>query len=137
MKKTTVTLVTIVCTLLLVSISCVKKVGKLPPEETTSGSTTSTTSAATTPSVNCDTITYTKHIKPIIDGNCISCHQTGLENGFTNLESYTLVKAKAQEGRIKARVIDGEPSYMPQDKGKLPKAQLDLISCWLNNGMKE
>ncbi|MBX3163902.1 MAG: hypothetical protein KF900_05435 [Bacteroidetes bacterium] len=103
--------------------ACTKDVGKLP-------------TASVTPT-GCDTVTYTKHIKPIIDMNCAlsGCHAGNTANPL--LTSYELVKNRADAGRIKARVIDGNPSFMPQGALPLPQTQKDLITCWLNNGMKE
>jgi hypothetical protein len=133
MKKNKIIFGSLLFTIILIAVSCEKKVGKLPAEN--APATTTTTTGGT---VNmCDTITYTRHIKPIIDADCLHCHNNNFQQGLTNLSTYSLLKIKAEAGRIKARVIDGKPSYMPQDKGKLPAAKLDLISCWLSNGMKE
>jgi hypothetical protein len=113
------------CAILFSAIlfSCKKDVGKIPVEPVI-------------PAINqCDTITYLKHIRPLFVENCISCHGDNPANGIP-LNSYELFKAKAETGKIKARVIDGTGGYMPQDKGKLPQAKIDLISCWLNNGYK-
>ncbi len=134
MTKNRLAILSALCTLFLLAVSCDKKVGKLPVDEPATGSTTSATGGVNT----CDTITYTKHIKSIIDNNCVSCHKTGLENGSTNLETYDLVKLKGETGRIKQRVIlDEPPNSMPSLLPKLPKKELDLIQCWLNNGMKQ
>ena len=75
-------------------VSCTKDVGKLPV-------TAATVSA-------CDTITYTKHIKPIIDGTCISCHGTPPNPGAPLLTNYNEVKTNA--AKIKATVLDANPS---------------------------
>lgn len=128
MKKFTVitTLILIVLFALFIS-NCDKKVAKQTPN----------TTPPPAPGA-CDTITYTKHIAPIMASGCSnssnSCHGSG--SPFADLSNYTAVKAKAEAGRIKARAIDANPSVMPQS-GKLPQAQLDLISCWLNNGYKQ
>jgi cytochrome c5 len=103
--------------------ACDKKVGKLPV-------------VTTVVSVNaCDTITYTKHIKPIFDQKCISCHTAN--NSGPDMSTYDLLKSRALDGKLKARAIDGNPSIMPQGGPKLPDAQLNLIQCWINNGAKE
>lgn len=104
-------------------VSCDKKVGKNP----------SVVASPPPPPGACDTITYNKHIKPIMVASCEGCHGG---SGGVNLNTYTQVKAQGELGRLKARVIDGNPSYMPTG-GSLPQAQKDLIQCWLNNGYKE
>lgn len=87
---------------------------------------------------SCDTITYKKHIKPIVDDKCISCHaQKGPGPDFS---TYGALKSRAASGVLKARVIDppdGSSSLMPQGGSKLPASQLSLIQCWINNGQKE
>ena len=129
MKKNKIALISLLFILLLLGISCDKKIGKLKVDETP---------GPPPPPGACDTITYLKHIKPIIDSNCVSCHKTGVENGSTNLQTYESVKLKAEAGRIKQRaILDNPPNSMPYNLPKLPKKQLDLIQCWLDNGMKK
>jgi hypothetical protein len=71
-----------------------------------------------------------------VNQDCRHCHNANFQSGSTVFETYQQFKTKAEQGRIKARVIDGTGSFMPADKGKLPQHKLDLITCWLNNGMK-
>jgi hypothetical protein len=102
--------------------SCAKDIGKLP------------VAAAT----GCDTVTYTKHIKPIIDASCISCHGNPLSGGANiYLTNYAQVKAAGDNGTFKSTVFDSKPDLMPYNAAPLPQAQKDLITCWLNNGKKE
>lgn len=113
-----------ILTIVLIS-SCTKDEGKLPVQTTPPP----TASA-------CDTVTYTKHIKPIIETNCAlsGCHASPTSNPF--LENYTQVKEKAE--RVKARAVDANPSIMPPSPNTpLTAAQKDLINCWVSNGMKE
>jgi hypothetical protein len=106
-------------------LSCTKDIGKPVAVST-----------APPPPGHCDTINYNEDIKPIIDGNCISCHAPGQIEASVPLTNYTQVKTQADAGRIKARVIDGNPSFMPQG-GQLSSDQKQLIQCWLDNGEKE
>lgn len=110
---------TIVSVLLLfIGISCTKDIGPNPDLIV------KTTSA-------CDTITFTKHIAPIFSAKCTVCHQAGGQS--PDLSNYSLIKTQVDGGRIKARVIDQNPSVMPQG-GSLPQNELDLIKCWLDAG---
>lgn len=109
-------------TVILFFVTCTKDVGKLP------------SSNNATPSA-CDTVTYTKHIKPIIDAHCISCHGTSPLPGAPMLTTYSQASNNAQ--RIKNTVVDGIPERMPQNGSPLLQAEQDLIVCWLNNGKKE
>jgi hypothetical protein len=103
--------------------SCTKDIGKAP--------------VASVPVSACDTITYTKHIKPIIDGYCISCHGNPPNAGAPILMSYADVKTNSS--KIKATTLDAnpKPELMPQGGPPLPQNLKEQISCWLNNGMKE
>jgi hypothetical protein len=85
----------------------------------------------------CDTITYTKHIKPVFDASCISCHGSSPLPGAPMLTTYDQVKVYAANGEIKSYVIDGTPELMPQGGPALPADQKNLILCWLGNGMKQ
>ncbi|MFN7013377.1 MAG: hypothetical protein ACK4ON_03800 [Bacteroidia bacterium] len=75
----------------------------------------------------CDTATikYSNYIKNIINTNCGSCH--------TNYTDYSGVKAIADDGKLKNRVVDGNPSPMPPN-GLLPQATRDSILWWINGG---
>ncbi len=131
MNKTNLIVTLTVATAFLAIIgSCKKDKGKEPVATTT---TTGTTGAT-----GCDTVTYTKYIKPITDGNCAIA---GCHNGSTSyplLISYDDVKKQAENGRIKARVIDENPSRMPPASlPALSAAQKALITCWLSNGYKQ
>lgn len=79
----------------------------------------------------CDSITYTTSVKPIIDNQCINCHSAGGQS--PDLSTYSLLKVQVDGGRIKARVIDQNPSSMPP-AGNLSSEELNSIKCWLNAG---
>lgn len=84
----------------------------------------------------CDTITYTKHIKPIMDDYCVSCHGTPLSGGApVYLDTYTSVKASGSNGSLKKETVDD--AAMPLGGPPLSQADQDLISCWVSNGMLE
>lgn len=121
-KKSSVLLSTAVLSLLLLFGSCDKKVGL---REGT---------VAPAPVGFCDTITYGKHIKPIIDANCATagCHVQG-GTGLGDFSVYSGVKDKVQSGKFKERVFDSPNNPMPAT-GQLPQAQLNVIKCWLDKG---
>jgi len=84
-------------------------------------------------------ITYTSHVKSMMDNNCIQCH--GHMGGVT-LETYTQVKAQADAGRILARAINGasDPNGpMPPLSigGLMPQTTLDTLQIWLDQGALE
>ena len=113
------------CIFAVLIISCQKKVGKqVETKPVTLNS--------------CDTITYERHIKPIIVAKCNSCHAPGSLSSGYDISTYSLLKLKVTNGSLKKRVIDDvPPNSMPQGSNKLPSAQLSLIQCWITNGTKE
>lgn len=105
--------------------SCDKDVGNLPAPIPPS-------------SVSCDTISYAEDIAPIISANCSisGCHVPPNPTGpGVLLDTYDLLKDKAANGRIKARVLDASPPNSMPPAG-LNEKDKKLIECWLNNGYK-
>lgn len=111
----------VICISVMAILSrCAKDTGK-PPQATVS---------------SCDTITYTKHIQPIMVKSCISCHGEPLSGGAPiYLNTYSSVKTSGSNGTLKNEVI--VKGSMPLGGPALPQAEQDLINCWLSNGMKE
>ena len=112
----------LVLVIFLFFVSCEKKIGKAQ---------TSTTNATTN---LCDSIKYTKHIKPIIISNCSfnsGCHVTGFNKG--DFTSYSGLKTKIDDGSFKLRVFDSPNNPMPAS-GMLAQSKLDSIKCWLEKG---
>jgi hypothetical protein len=93
-----------------------------------------TITATNTSNTNCDKVTYTKDVKPIMLSQCAipGCHVLGGAHP-TDLDTYAGVKAMVDNGRLKKRMIDGNPSFMPTS-GKLSGSVLGNIQCWLDNG---
>ena len=90
--------------------------------------------SASSGSSGCDSITYAKSIHPIMMSQCAiaGCHVSG-GSGPTNFTTYAGVKADADNGKLKLRMIDGNPSMMPLT-GKLPDAMISKVQCWLDSG---
>jgi hypothetical protein len=83
----------------------------------------------------CDTVgvTWSTDIEPLINTKCAvsGCHANGTV--APNLTGYTAVKAQADNGRLRARAIDGVPSFMPAS-GKLPACDIAALDRWLRAG---
>jgi mono/diheme cytochrome c family protein len=84
-----------------------------------------------TPNPSPEAITYTSHIKSVIDNNCIICH--GHMGGVT-LETYAQVKAQADAGRILARAINGSGNGPMPPSGLMAQTTLDTLQMWLDQG---
>jgi len=77
--------------------------------------------------------TYAKNVQPVMMTSCAlsGCHDAA--SGRTDLSSYTGVKSIVDNGNLKKRMIDGNPSFMPTS-GKLADSTLSKVQCWLDNG---
>lgn len=72
-------------------------------------------------------------VKAVIIANCNSCHTGAAAQGGQNFGSdCNIVNAAA---RIKARAVDGNPSFMPQG-GQLNATDKQKITNWVNAGGK-
>ena len=88
-------------------------------------------------SSTCDTtnVTYTNSVKPVIDANCLSCHNDALANGNVSFSSYDKIAAVATSGKLLG-VIRHDSNYPPMPLGadKLPDCTIKKIEVWVNAG---
>lgn len=84
------------------------------------------------------TISYTKNVKSIIDGNCVSCHSSGRSAAFRPLTTYAEVKAAVESAGLLNRIQlqSGQQGLMPQG-GRMSQTNIDLIVKWNTDGLKE
>ena len=72
-------------------------------------------------------------VKAVLVANCNSCHTGAAAQGGQNFGTdCNIVNAAA---RIKARAVDGNPSFMPQG-GQLTTADKQKITNWVTAGGK-
>ena len=85
----------------------------------------------------CDTanVTYSGCVKPIIDGNCKTCHSGAAPSADLNLENYAQTKIIVDDGRL-VNVINGSNGYqiMPPQGGSLPVLDITIIEKWVAAG---
>lgn len=77
-----------------------------------------------------DNLTYTLHIKRIIDEQCVSCH-SGSGPGPGNYTTYEGLKGDLDNGDVLESVVIEK--NMPQGGG-MSQAQRDSINCWIKSG---
>lgn len=70
-------------------------------------------------------------VKQIVLGYCGPCHLNGGANGGRNFDTDTNIVAAWD--RIKARTVDGVPSFMPEG-GQLTTVDKQKITDWVNAG---
>lgn len=81
-------------------------------------------------------LTYST-IKPILEKNCNSCHSDGGAGGFDFLV-FADVKKACEKGEMLGTIKHerGFPN-MPANAAQLSQTDIDMIECWIKNGMKE
>lgn len=91
------------------------------------------TKAATATISAVSTGTLFNNVKTLIFTECKPCHVNGGNNGGVNFDNDCNIVAK--KDRIKARAVDGNPSFMPTN-GTLSAAQKQKIIDWIDAGGK-
>lgn len=86
----------------------------------------------------CDTdnVSYSADIRPILENNCLGCHQGANPVGGFTLETYNGVVAKVNSGRLYGAVA-WETGFVPMPFGAsspLPDCDLDKIKAWIDAG---
>ncbi|MBR9915042.1 MAG: hypothetical protein GYB32_09500 [Algicola sp.] len=82
-------------------------------------------------------ITYEAHVKPIIDNNCISCHNDPPVNGAPMaLTAYEDVKNAIETRGLIERISSEDQSFlMPFGGPRLPQNLIDLVVQWEMDGL--
>lgn len=84
-----------------------------------------------------ETVTYTNDVRPIIEDNCIMCHQEPPLNGAPMpLIDYAKVKQAVQDRGLIGRIskAQGDPDMMPFGGTRLQQEKIDLIIKWRDQG---
>jgi len=83
-------------------------------------------------------ITYTSHIKALMDANCVlsGCHTTNAPIG--SMANYVDAKAFASAGRILG-ALNRESGFspMPKNANKLSDSDIAHVTKWVNDGLPE
>jgi uncharacterized membrane protein len=87
-----------------------------------------------------DQVTYTEHIKSIIDNNCVVCHAAVPINfAPMPLTTYENVKEAIQNRGLLDRIsrAQGMEGLMPYNGTRLPQGLIDLVYQWDSDGLLE
>ena len=88
-------------------------------------------------SSGCDTtkFTFSAYINPILQNNCVGCHNAATANGGVNLSNYINVKVNADNGKIYGAVAH-LPGFkpMPQGGSQLSACNIRIIQKWIKSG---
>ncbi len=95
------------------------------------------------PEKSCDTtaaIEFSTQVWPVIENNCLSCHNSSLSRGGVNLDGYQQVKYYSENLRNGIPVILGVINYMNGFSNMPPSKKLDdctirIIELWIEQGI--
>lgn len=73
----------------------------------------------------CEQISYATQVQPIIETNCLACHNGGQ---YPDLRTYELIK---QNATIVKQVVTTR--FMPIGK-TLSDGEISIIECWIEQG---
>jgi hypothetical protein len=92
------------------------------------------------PGLVCDTVdvSYVNTVKPILEANCINCHEGNFPSGNVLLDTYAEVAKSANNGSLYG-VLSGNPAYsaMPPSGAKLRDCDIRKIKSWIDDGARE
>jgi len=88
---------------------------------------------------------YSADVKPILEKNCMSCHDGVHHKGGLIMESYSSMMKGGKhgvsilphnsKGSLMVQLLEGEADpQMPADADPLPAAQIDIIKAWIDAG---
>ena len=84
----------------------------------------------------CDStdVSYAGTIYPILQSHCLSCHSGPNPTGNLNFNSYEVVAAVAENGRLMG-AINHEPGYspMPPSGNQISACEIGLVQKWIND----
>ncbi|NJN78931.1 MAG: DUF3365 domain-containing protein [Saprospiraceae bacterium] len=85
----------------------------------------------------CDTtaISYSLDVEPIINAQCLSCHNANSASGNVNLDSYDNVKASGQLGSLHGTITATNGYNIMPESGSMVSCNIDKITAWINAGM--
>lgn len=113
----------------VIVISACKTAQEAPKAETV---------AVVKPVLDCSSaaLTYAA-IKPILEKHCNNCHSDGGAGGL-DFTVFTHVTKAGANGELLGTIKHqrGFPN-MPANAPQLDQASIDLIECWIKNGMKQ
>lgn len=80
---------------------------------------------------NCpDTISFSTQILPMMQNNCISCHDVGNGTGYV-ITNHTNISSNAT---AILNTLNGTPQLMPQGGPALHDTLIQQFTCWVNQG---
>jgi hypothetical protein len=87
---------------------------------------------------SCDStkFTYAAIIQPMMQVNCVSCHNPNNLRGGINLSNYNAIKSVALSGKLFGSITHASGFFpMPQNANKLSDCQIKQVDKWIKGGI--
>ncbi len=82
-----------------------------------------------------DNVTFSGTVVPILQNNCVECHNTALPNGGIILQGHSNVLAAVQSGRLWGAITHSAGFLpMPEGRPKLNDCFIEQIGVWIGAG---
>lgn len=90
------------------------------------------------PEGNCDTvaISYASVIRPLLDQNCVGCHNNSLAEGGLNLLVFSQIQQKQVSIYERISLPTTNSLYMPKG-GNLSACKTNQIKAWIHQGAQQ
>jgi hypothetical protein len=84
------------------------------------------------------TIKYATDVFPIVESQCLSCHNDNFSSGNNSYSTYAQFRDATENGNVIDRITRsvGDPLLMPQGN-QLPQNSIDIILQWQLDGYLE
>lgn len=86
---------------------------------------------------SCDTtnVTFSGKVKPVLDNNCVGCHNTANASGSVNLDGFSNITPYVNNGKLMGTISHTSGfSPMPKNGNKLSDCQINVVQIWINKG---
>lgn len=81
---------------------------------------------------------FNEHILPILENNCIACHNSIDLTAGISLENHDLVLSTYESGRFLGAIRHEEGfTPMPLNQPKIPECEILQIEAWIEQGLKD
>ena len=81
------------------------------------------------------TISFANDVMPIMQANCIGCHEQGNASGGYDLSSYAAISANATA--VLGSMKGSGYQLMPQGGPALEDTTIQKITCWIEQGKQD
>ena len=111
---------------LIVFFGCTKELGVVPREQEK-------------PVEACDTITYSKHIGPLVELRCRSCHSPDFPSNPNgqDLANYQDLKELVNNGKLRYVIFEATGNQKMPQGTELTAEEKSRIDCFIRNGGKQ